>query len=83
MSRSERSLLAVAEAAEAVDAAAGEAAPADSAKIAEDIGMAALELAERARTAGLTTIGYLLESVALEAGAQAAAGHWRADGEDR
>jgi len=80
MSRSERSLLAVAE---AVDAAAGEAAPADSAKIAEDIGMAALELAERARTAGLTTIGYLLESVALEAGAQAAAGHWRADSEDR
>lgn len=80
MSRSEGSLLAVAEAA---DDAAGDAAPADSAKIAEDIGMAALELAERARTAGLTTIGYLLESVALEAGAQAAAGHWRADGEDR
>ena len=80
MSRSERSLLAVAGAA---DVAAGDAAPADSAKIAEDIGMAALELAERARTAGLTTIGYLLESVALEAGAQAAAGQWRADGEDR
>jgi hypothetical protein len=80
MSRSESSLLAVVEAA---DAAAGNAAPADSAKIAEDIGMAALELAERARTAGLTTIGYLLESVALEAGAQAAAGQWRADGEDR
>jgi hypothetical protein len=54
--------------------------PLDSAQVAEDIGMAALDLAERARAAGLTTIGYLLESVALEAGTQAAAARWPSDG---
>lgn len=62
-----------------VDAAA----PPDSGKVAEDIGIAALELADRARDAGLSSIGYLLEMVALEAGAQAAARQWpveRADG---
>jgi len=42
--------------------------------------MAVLDLAERARAAGLTTIGYLLESVALEAGTQAAAARWPSDG---
>jgi hypothetical protein len=51
----------------------------DSAKIAEDIGVAALELAKRARDAGLPTIGYLLESAALEAGAEAAVGQVQAD----
>lgn len=51
----------------------------DSAKIAEDIGVAALDLAKRARNAGLPTIGYLLESAALEAGAEAAAGQVQAD----
>jgi hypothetical protein len=44
----------------------------DSAEIAEEIGFAALELAKRANAAGLMTIGYLLESAALEAGAEAA-----------
>ena len=51
----------------------------DNAKVAEDIGIAALELAKRARDAGLTTIGFLLESVALEAGAEAAARQLAAD----
>ena len=51
----------------------------DNAKVAEDIGIAALELAERARAAGLTTIGFLLESVALEAGAEAATRQLAAD----
>jgi len=59
---------------------ADEPAPIDRAQIAEDIGMAVLDLAERARAAGLTTIGYLLESVALEAGTQAAAARWPSDG---
>jgi hypothetical protein len=43
----------------------------DDARIAEDIGLAALDLAQRARAAGLTTVGYILESAALEAGAAA------------
>jgi hypothetical protein len=47
----------------------------DSAKIAEEIGIAALKLAKRAQAAGLPTIGYLLESVALEAGAEATERH--------
>ena len=51
----------------------------NSAEIAEDIGIAALGLAKLAREAGLTTIGYLLESVALEAGAEAATRQWPAD----
>ncbi len=50
-----------------------------SAAVAENIGVAALELAKRAQAAGLTTLGYLLESVALEAGAAAAASSWPAD----
>jgi hypothetical protein len=47
--------------------------------VAEDIGIAALELAKRAQAAGLTALGYLLESVALEAAAEAAASNWPAD----
>lgn len=62
--------------------AGGAAEPADSAKIAEDIGIAVLELADRARDAGLSSIGYLLEMVALEAGAQAAARQWPAENAD-
>jgi hypothetical protein len=53
--------------------------PVDSAQVAEDIGMAALDLAKRARDAGLTAVGYLLESVALEAGAEAASRQWPPD----
>ena len=54
------------------DGNAGGPLPHDSAKIAIEIGIAALALAKRAQAAGLPTIGYLLESVALEAGAEAA-----------
>jgi hypothetical protein len=57
----------------AADQAADAPAIGDSAKIAEDIGIAALVLAQRAHEAGLPTLGYLLESIALEAGAEAAA----------
>jgi len=56
-----------------------ERAASDSATIAEDIGIAALGLAKRAHAAGLTSIGYLLETVAIEAGAEAAARQWPAD----
>lgn len=42
--------------------------PAALDRIAEGIGMAALDLAERARAAGLNTTGYLLECAALAAG---------------
>ena len=65
------------------DASARQPAPIDSAKIAEDLGIAALELARRAHAAGLTTIGYLLETVALEAGAEAATRQWPADVSER
>jgi len=61
------------------DGTADEAGPIDSAKVAEDIGLAVLELADRARGAGLSSIGYLLEMIALEAGAEAAARQWPAD----
>lgn len=64
------------------DRAADAAAPVDSAKVAEDIGIAVLELADRARNAGLSSIGYLLEMIALEAGAEAAALQWPADSTD-
>lgn len=57
--------------------------PDDSAKIAENIGVAALKPAKRARAAGLTSIGYLLETVALEAGAEAATRQWPADSPER
>ena len=61
------------------DESAGKTRIYNSAEIAEDIGIAALGLAKLARDAGLTTIGYLLESVALEAGAEAAMRQWPAD----
>jgi hypothetical protein len=51
----------------------------DSASVAEEIGLAVLELAKRAQGAGLSAVGYLLESVALEAGAEAAARRWPTD----
>lgn len=56
--------------------------PIDSGKVAEDIGIAVLELADRARDAGLSSIGYLLEMVALEAGAQAATRQWPIESAD-
>ncbi len=59
--------------------AAAKPAPIDSAQIAEDIGLAALDLAQQAHAAGLTSIGFLLESVALEAGSVAAAVRWPAN----
>jgi hypothetical protein len=58
---------------------AAEPPPSDGAQIAEDIGLAALDLAELARSAGFTTIGCLLESVALGCGAQAVAAKWPID----
>ncbi|MGB7037424.1 MAG: hypothetical protein WBD71_18095 [Xanthobacteraceae bacterium] len=51
----------------------------NTARIAEQIGMEALGMAKWARAAGLTTLGYLLESAALEAGAQVAALQWPDD----
>jgi hypothetical protein len=57
----------------------GEPAWHDTAQIAEDLGMAALDLAQKARAAGLTTLAYLFESAALEAGAEAAAARWPSD----
>lgn len=42
-----------------------------SAQTAQEIATAALELAKRARAAGLTGVGYLLETVALQASVQA------------
>jgi hypothetical protein len=53
--------------------------PLNSAEVAEDIGLAALDLAKWARAAGLATVGHLLENVALEAGAEATARRWPAD----
>jgi hypothetical protein len=64
------------------DDAAADTGPIDSAKVAEDIGIAVLELADRARDAGLSSIGYLLEMVALEAGAEAAARQWPVESAD-
>jgi hypothetical protein len=54
--------------------------PGDGAGVAERIGLAALELARRAQAAGLTTLGRLLESAALEAGSEAATRRWPGDG---
>ena len=53
--------------------------PPNAGRIAADIGTAALELAKQANGAGLTTLGYLLESAALEAGAEAASYDGTAD----
>jgi hypothetical protein len=55
----------------------------DAAALAEEIGLAALDLAKQAQGAGLHTIGFLLESVALEAGAEAAARRWPANAAER
>jgi len=63
--------------------AADRTSPRDGAQVAEEIGMAVLDLAERARAAGLTKIGYLLESVALEAGTEAAARRWPSEAASR
>jgi len=51
----------------------------DTARVAEELGMEALGMAKWARAAGLTTLGFLLESAALEAGTQAAALRWPSD----
>jgi hypothetical protein len=51
----------------------------ETAAVAEQIGLTALALAREANGAGLTTLGFLLESAALEAGAEAAARRWPAD----
>ena len=56
--------------------------PVDPARIAEEIGIEALGMAKWARAAGLDTLGYLLESAALEAGALVAALQWPDDGAD-
>jgi hypothetical protein len=75
------SLARLAPAAVTADAAAGAGLPFrhENAKLAEEIGLAALDLAKRANSAGLTTLGFLLENAALEAGAEAAARKWPAD----
>ena len=57
--------------------------PCNAGRIAADIGTAALELAKQANGAGLTTLGYLLESAALEAGAEAASYGGPADAAQR
>lgn len=57
--------------------------PCDNGKLAEEIGVVALELAKRANTAGLTNLGFLLETVALEAGAEAVARRWPAETAER
>jgi hypothetical protein len=50
------------------------------AEVAEEIGLKALELADRARSAGLTVLCQLLESAALTAAADGLAAEWPADG---
>lgn len=50
------------------------------AKIAEDIALGALRLADRARNAGLSSVGHILETAALEASAEASARRWPSDG---
>ena len=62
---------------------AEQAVPGGKAITAEEIAVASLELAKRARAAGLTGISYLLETAALQAGAEAAAGRWPADAPER
>lgn len=53
--------------------------PRHAGQIAAIIGTAALELAREANGAGLTTLGYLLEIAALEAGAEAGSSACAAD----
>jgi hypothetical protein len=50
------------------------------AEVAEEIGVKALELADRARSAGLMVLCQLLESAALTAAADGLAAEWPADG---
>jgi hypothetical protein len=45
----------------------------ERASVAEYVGKTSLELAKLAQAQGFATLGYLLESAALEAGAEAAA----------
>ena len=52
------------------------------ARIAEELAIEALGMAKWARAVGLTSVGFLLESAALEAGAQAAAMQWPEDSAD-
>jgi len=65
--------------ADALPAPAAPCAPPDAGRIAADIGATALQLAKYANSVGLTTLGYLLESAALEAGAEAASRAWPDD----
>jgi hypothetical protein len=51
----------------------------DPARIAHELAIAALGMAKTARAVGLTSVGFLLESAALEAGARAAAMQWPED----
>jgi hypothetical protein len=51
----------------------------DPARTAHELAIEALGLAKSARAVGLTSVGFLLESAALEAGAQAAAMQWPDD----
>ncbi len=51
----------------------------DPARIAHELAIEALGLAKSARAVGLASVGFLLESAALEAGAQAAAMQWPED----
>jgi hypothetical protein len=50
-----------------------------AAQVAEEIALAALRLADRARGAGLSSLGHILETAALEASADAAARRWPSD----
>jgi hypothetical protein len=51
----------------------------DPARIAHELAIEALGMAKSARAVGLTSVGFLLESAALEAGAQAAVMQWPED----
>lgn len=62
---------------------ASDANPCDTVRLAEEIGMEALDMAKRAQEAGLPTLGFLLEAVALEASAQADAARWPSDASER
>jgi hypothetical protein len=64
------------------DTAADDTTQVDSARIALGIGVTALDLARQASAAGLTTLAFLLENVALEAGTQAEARQWPSDARD-
>lgn len=57
--------------------------PCNARRIAASIGAAAIALAGEANGAGLTTLGYLLELAALEAGAEAASYGGPADAAQR